>query len=96
MYGSRGGVAFGWGENKAAAANKKPIKQNANRTGKRVGRQVGKQVRRQGSSGRQNADHSRQAGRQEKRKERKTERTGCAHIHDEVTTPGKINMESEN
>ena len=32
-------VAFGWGEGKAEAANKTPIKQNADRTGKQVGRQ---------------------------------------------------------
>ena len=40
MYGSRGDVVFSWGEDKAAAANKTPIKQNADQS-----RQAGRQER---------------------------------------------------
>ena len=40
MYGSRGDVAFGWGEDKAAAANKTPTAQ-ANKWGGRWGNKQG-------------------------------------------------------
>ena len=43
MYGDRGDVAFGWGEDKAAAANKTPIAQ-ANKWGDRWGKHVIKET----------------------------------------------------
>ena len=57
LNGSRGDAAFGWGEDKAAAANKTPIKQN-DRAGKQEGTQVGEQVGRQGSNGSGDKDYA--------------------------------------